>query len=714
MKTIWKVICRDAKKVTSNVISIIVCMGLVIIPSMYAWFNTEGSWDPYTNTKNLKVAVANTDEGYKSNLMPMDINLGEKVVSSLRSNTHIGYIITDKDDAIEGIKSGKYYASIIIPENFSKCLMTALSDDAKPAELTYYNNEKENAIASIVTDKASSAVKKEIDESFAHTISEVAASALGSFTDYMDSQQIKEFAVRLDSAMQTSSINIRQTSSTLRSYADLISSVEEVLQSSQDMLSQSSSATEQASKTINKTVEGVSSATNSLTNATTSVNKSVNTSVNSFDDVEANIDKAFNEAKTDTQKASEILKTQANKIDEQLTVYKKLQEILAKFNKESKILNKTINSLEKLKQSLLDTANKIDTTSTSINNEYEEVKNKLNDAKSNVTDLQEEYAKNLSTNVDKLTTQIDEVSSQAIGVATKIDKAVDVVQEATDKSQTDLSQIKTVLLTSADELDKTAGNLDELHTKLIEAASSNDVEKIKTILNANPQDLATFIAAPVGLERVAIYPVHNNGSAMAPFYTTLSLWVGATVLVAIVKVKPSEEALRETGAKPRHAYFGRLVFFIIMAFLQASLVGLGNLFYLQIQCVEPMHMMIACWFSSFIYMNIIYALTVAFGDVGKAIAVLLLVIQVAGSGGTFPPEMLPPFFQALYPFLPFVPTMSAIRSCIAGIYGSEYVMALAHLALFLIPSLVLGLLLRKPVDRLNEWIEESLESTKIM
>lgn len=122
--------------------------------------------------------------------------------------------------------------------------------------------------------------------------------------------------------------------------------------------------------------------------------------------------------------------------------------------------------------------------------------------------------------------------------------------------------------------------------------------------------------------------------------------------------------------------------------------------------------MLAGWFSSIVYVNIIYTLTVSFGDIGKAVSVVLLVMQVAGSGGTFPIEVAPAFFKAVYPLLPFVHSMAAFRETIGGMYGMTYWTELGKLGIFLLLSLILGLLLRKPVIRMNEAFAEKLEGDK--
>ena len=227
--------------------------------------------------------------------------------------------------------------------------------------------------------------------------------------------------------------------------------------------------------------------------------------------------------------------------------------------------------------------------------------------------------------------------------------------------------------------------------------------------------MASFIASPVKLHENQIYPIENYGSAMAPFYSTLAIWVGAVVMAAMLKVTVSENAKKRLkNPKEHQLYFGRMILMVCLGILQSALICLGDLYFLGIQCEHPLMFIITGCFSSLIYVNIIYALTVSFGDIGKAVAVVLMVMQVAGSGGTFPIECAPKFFQVVYPLLPFVHSMNEMRECIAGFYGNYYMVEMAKMALYLIPSLLLGLLLRKPIVRLNEAFIEKLESTKLM
>lgn len=127
VKMIWGIFKRDMCHATRNVIAVIVSMGLVVVPALYAWFNIAASWDPYGNTKALKVAVANNDKGYKSDLIPVRVNVGETIISTLHANDQLDWQFVKSDKAIDGVKSGEYYAAIVIPKGFSADMMTLFS-----------------------------------------------------------------------------------------------------------------------------------------------------------------------------------------------------------------------------------------------------------------------------------------------------------------------------------------------------------------------------------------------------------------------------------------------------------------------------------------------------------------------------------------------------------------------------------------------------------
>ena len=278
-----------------------------------------------------------------------------------------------------------------------------------------------------------------------------------------------------------------------------------------------------------------------------------------------------------------------------------------------------------------------------------------------------------------------------------------------------LRRTSEAIRTAATEMKTVGDNIQQSAKELAEAVRSGEVEKIRGLLGAGTSELSEFVSAPVVLDKKIMFPVANYGSAMAPFYTVLSIWVGAIVLAAMLKVNLTEERKRELeDLRDYQVYLGRMVFFIVIALLQSGLVCLGDLFFLEIQCEHPGLFLLAGWFTGVVFAVIMYTLTISFGDVGKAIAVILLVIQVAGSGGTFPIEMTPQFFQNMAGLMPFTYSMSAMRECIGGLYGSTYRISLGYLAVYAAAFLILGIVLRKPIIRLNEMFSEKLESTKLM
>lgn len=755
MQRFFAFVKRDAEHVFANVISLVVCVGMVVVPSFYAWFNIAGSWDPYGNTGNLKVAVANSDAGYTGELIPMSLNMGERMTSSLVESTSIGYTMTSEDEAIEGVQSGKYYAAIVFPEDFTTDMMSVLSSSATKPKVLFYQNEKANAIAQIVTNKASTAVQQDIDESFASSVTSVGAGVLEDLTNYLDDDQLAEFTGKLNSAVTDAQKGLQETASTTRSFASILDSASSLLGNGTGGASDSVKATAEAGDGLRETAGDVRSLSSAVDGATDSVNKALASSSASMGKVKASIDDAFSDAGDAAGASQAALESAAGTVDTQVAELDKLLDALGQTDALTKTwyeryeswdngadpgftgqigvscdnvytayvtvdgLNSSVRSLRAsladLSAGLRKTAGDVGTASGAAADSKQQLDDLVDKAKSGITSVQGDFEGDLRQSLGDLASKIDSAASDADAIGSSISSTLDAVNGTAASASKDLDDTKTSVSSAADSLDEAATKLGDLTSALDGALATGDMGTIRAILSGGSTALADFIAEPVSIDRDAIYPIENNGSAMAPFYTTLAIWIGGVVIAALVKCKPSEDALRETGAKPRHAYLGRMVFFVLIGFAQTLLILLGDLFFLGIQCEHPVLFVLAGMMASFVFVNIIYALTASFGDVGKAIAVVLMVIQVAGSGGTFPVQMLPQgFFQAAYPWLPFVHSENAMRAAMFGVYNGDFWGELAMLAAYLVPALLLGLLLRKLVVRLNDWIEEKIESTKLM
>ena len=378
-------------------------------------------------------------------------------------------------------------------------------------------------------------------------------------------------------------------------------------------------------------------------------------------------------------------------------------------------LNESVATQKELSESLLSNADDLRNASEDVQSAKEDIDSLIKDSKSSLSEVQSSYEDNLKDSLDKLSSSLSSTGTDVNGVLKKLDTGTDKIAATASTASGDLSDIKTALDTSCRLLNRSAKQIKKVTKKLTKIQQTGDFSDIKSLLTDNTEDISTFLSAPVSLNTTKLYPIENYGSSMAPFYSTLSIWVGGIVLVAMLKVSVSGASIEGLKkVKNYQMYLGRYIIFLIVGLLQSTLICLGDLFYLGIQCKHPVLFMLAGWFSSIVYVNIIYTLTVSFGDIGKAASVVLLVIQVAGSGGTFPIEVAPAFFKAVYPLLPFVHSMRAIRETIGGMYGMTYWTSLGKLGIFLVLSLILGLVFRKPIIKLNDAFMEKLEDTHLI
>lgn len=736
MKKIIALFKQDLLRVRGSVVACIVAVGLVIVPTLYAWFNIAGSWDPYGNTGNLKVAVANSDEGYLSDLIPVRVNIGDTVVSSLRENDNIDWVFVKEAAAVEGVRSGEYYAAVVIPENFSARMMTVFSSDAEHAEITYYENQKANAIAPRVTDKAASTVRKQIDETFAETISDVGLSTTSSLLEFMDGDQVASYAANMSNTLAAGITTLRDASDTATEFTSILGSSTGLLDSTSNLLSQTGEASASVEALVGDAKTDLVSMDEALDEAVRAINQALADSAGDYDAAGTAIEDAFNTvddhiATTSTQlrsAASEITVQAENAAATQgkiLALEEKVEELpLSDAAKENLIqqidiaastVGNVANQQRLLAQHLNDAADSLEAGAADARVQAKEVKKSIEAAKNDISSVNDTYKDTLEAEVTELADAVSAVAKSGEDMASGLATTVDDLSAASKALSGDLSDARGVLVSAADDLSTSADELQSLKDGLDSAVATGDVQKVRDLIGSDPASLAEALAAPVALDREAVFHIRNYGSAMAPFYTTLSIWVAGIVLAAMLKANVDERDVQAFAPIRLHElYLGRYAFFALLAFAQATLVCAGDLMFFGIQCKHPMQFMLVGWVAGFVFSNMIYTLTVSFGDIGKAVAVVLLVMQVAGSGGTFPIEMTADFFQDVYPFLPFTHAINAMHAAMAGAYGMEFWAELGILASYLLPSLALGLVFRRPVIRANQWIIEKLEETKLM
>ncbi len=726
MKKIGQVFLYDISHIKKNVIAMIVVLGLCVVPSLYAWFNIAASWDPYSNTNGLKVAVANTDEGYEGEILPLQINIGDTVISSLRENDQLDWTFTGKKDAVEGVKSGKYYAAIVIPKSFSQDMMSLFSEEMTHSDIIYYINEKENAIAPKVTDKGASAVQQQIDEIFVKTAAQVGLDLLDTISEVTSSDGAQAAAQNLTENIRKIGSDLDSTAGTVKAFSNMTVSMQQMLDATADILNKAGQNTETNLSLLNETGNSVDSLRSAVSGTTESVNQVLAQGSQCYDAISGQINNAFSSISTGAGATAGTLNSVASEVQVMIDRYTgfrdSVQQLADSFPLASDLLQPIIGNLnesiahqEAVRDKLNEAAAKITETASDAGNYQVQLDQLVQQSSQQISGIRSDYENNVKTQINTMFGTLGDTSSAVQSLFTSMDNGVEDMEKLAKDAGSGLEKMKTTLDTSASLLTATAEKVNQAAEKLDTAAQDGNVEILKNVLGSSPEVISSFVSAPVRMQTKALYPVENYGSAMAPFYSTLSIWVGGIILVAMMKVTASENLKRAlTPLKPHQIYLGRYLLFLVLGLIQSGLICLGDLYFLGIQCEHPFLFLLAGWVSSVVYVNIIYTFTVSFGDVGKAICVVLLVMQVAGSGGTFPIEVAPEIFQKIYPFLPFTHSMAAMRECVAGFYQYTYWAELGIMCLFLLASLFLGLVLRKPVIRLNELFIEKLEDTKLM
>lgn len=721
MKNIIKIIASDIKRLSTNVVAMVVIIGLTVIPSLYAWFNILSNWDPYgeSATSNLQVAVASSDQGIV--IGNIELNVGDIIISNLKENKTIGWVFTDTaQEAIAGVHSGDYYAALVIDEEFSDNMISFLSGDIENPVITYYENEKKNAIAPKITAKVKTTIEREVDHAFVSTLAQALLKGGEYFATLDEEGNITGQGIakleRLDS-------DLNGVISILDSYIALMDSTENI---------------SEAGAAVSKTADSITELAESMAD---------------------NAQKSASDAKQDLQKVKGISDDKINELNKKLddadAIATDLNNRLANVdNKDSEKVNDIVTKVNKLASAW---GNK-DTTGSISNAIYtspianDTIKQNIANTDATVAKLQAdatqlgEYA---ATDIEKfnntkaaLVQDIAIVLSETRDVRGKYENEISPLEQRTiDSAANSVAEVKKLLNYNANSIDLVISSLksysslaDQSKDSLIKSRNEavemerqlsaliSDIksigdneayQKFVNLLQTDPDLLSEFISSPVEISDEYVYPVENNGSMTAPFYIVLSIWVGALIMSTILKT-----AVKDTtgmkNLKNWQCFFGRFFVTFVIGQLQTIITVMGAFLFVGIQCEHPFYFWLACAWTSLIYSLLLYSFTYSFGNVGEALSVILMVIQVAGAGGTFPIEVLPKVFQVLYKFMPFNYSMNALRECIAGFYKETYRNCMLTLIIYGIVAIFVGIVLYYPFKILNEKIESSKENSGIL
>ena len=722
MRNIWRIFKTDMKHLFNNSITVIIVIGLVFLPSIFTWYNVIACWDAFGNTGNLTVAVANTDEGYESDLVPLEINVGDKVVSALRANDQLNWTFTTEEDAIDGAQSGRYYAAVVIPQSFSRDMMTFYSDEVEHANIIYYANEKKNAIAPKVTDQGADQVSNQVNQVFLETLSDVALSIVSSLSKYSQDADLSGAVGTLADHVDGMAGQMTGAASVLGMYSQLIDSSQSLISQSGTLLGQTRDEAAKVGDIAKDGGAGVSDIASALSMSADSLSQAISASAESYKGISAQISDVYDSAGDLTGDTSQHLRNQAAVVETEIgdlnSIISALEGIQGSVDGqyaplvESMIsqLKQSVALLQQLSDSLYQAADNIQSGYDDAVAQRAEIQELADKAAASLNDVKTEYNDNVKPGLDELSASVSSMVSTLQSSAAKLDAAGGEISGDADSVASKLSGAKAKLADAQNELTSTA-----LSGNLRSALASGNVEKLREVIGSNPAVLASAVTTPVALDRHAVFPADNFGSQMAPLYTTLALWIGSLLMMVAIKPAVSKRGLAELdNPKPRELYFGRYCVVAVLSLLQTTCVGLGNMLFLGVQVSHPLLFMLCFWVSGLVYSLFIYTLVLAFANLGKAIAVLFLILQVTAGGGAYPLQVLPEFFQIASPFMPATHTINAMRAAMMGIYNGDFFTEMGMLLLFVLPSLLLGLVLRKPLEGFMSWFVEKVEESKMI
>ncbi len=737
MKNILKIYKRDLKNIATNWVAMVIVLALIILPSLYAWFNIKASWDPYGNTDGIKVAIVSEDNG--TIFRDKEYNIGDEITEKLRDNTAIGWQFVTREIAEKGVLEGDYYASIIIPEDFSEDILSLTSDNIVNPKLEYTVNEKSNAIAPKITDKGVTSIKDEISSNIVKTVNGI----------------IFKIADEVGINLNDSKSDIRKIIDLLYELNDRMPEIEEKVNKADDgvntleeVLSEVNNKMPILSETLTSSIDVVTKGKEFIEISKASLEKSAPNIKNKLIEIEKITNKVNGDlAKIDFSKPIKDVIPDGS-IGEKSNIgqvigEKSVNELLADAKKQVGIVNEklleVIKMLEELKksleengidvsriQSLIDDL-KLEQEKTSaleikvdkIIENVAEKKEMLDQVKTTLSGIDGELQKVINSydsiivpKVNELINKLDSIASNSLVILNsaqetlpKVEKLLGIANEGTEFGQDSINLIKEEL-----------PSLKEKLSKIVEKIKSvDDEEEIDSLLDLiiNDSELtSSFLSDPIEIEETKLFPVPNYGSGMSPFYTTLALWVGGTLLISLLttNTRPLEEGKEITAVEE---YFGKGLTFITIAIIQGLVATVGDVVLLKVYAVHPVLFVLSGIFISIVFVTIIYTLVSVFGDVGKAIAIIFLVLQVAASGGTFPVEVMSDFFKMIHPFLPFKYAIGIMRELTAGIVPILLIKNIIYLLVFLGISIVIGVTLKAFVNIHTKKLSHKLSESGI-
>ena len=695
MKNIIEIFRKDIKEVFRKTNTWIIIVGLIFLPSMYAWPNILSSWDPYGHTNNIKVAVTSEDDG--ATVDGKELNLGNSLVEGLKSNKNLDWqFVSNKQEAEDGVRIGDYYASIVVPKNFSQDMTSVSRTEPQRATIEYTVNEKINAISPKITNSGASAIANNISKNFVETANGIIFEKLHEagikFEENLPSiEKAKEEIFKLNDNFSTYESTLSELIGKVEYGYNILNNVQNTLPEIDRVATNSIMIADKAGITINN-IQGFNERLLPI----------INNHLNVVEEVSKEANVIAKEIQQKPDKTEEIkarqkaLDSRLQASTERLQLVKNIFEYFNKLSSERLFnnqlervttLSNDITTIKEVNNNIYNKMDHYDEIADTVKEEFVNKSSRVNEVSSNMNSkLNVEVAPLISQVLSKAEINIDKVS----GIIAGAQGELPAVERKLSETEVKISSAYGKLLSLQAHIPSAKSKIQKLTDEIKKADSGIDKNQLFNLLKVDYKQQAEFFANPVKLQENKLYHIENYGSAMTPFYTVLSIWVGSLLMSSLLTTKVEDE---ENKYKPYQKYFGRGLLFVIISLLQTLIITLGDMYVLGTQAISPFRFVIFSLLISLLFSSIIYTIVCILGNVGKAVCIVLLVLQLGSSGGTFPIQMTSKFFQTLYPKVPFTYSIGLLREAVGGVYAPAVQRDIKILFIYLIIVLVGGAIL---------------------
>ncbi|UTE75668.1 YhgE/Pip domain-containing protein [Rossellomorea sp. KS-H15a] len=714
MQNIWKIFTRDIKNVSRNWVAAFLIGGLMLLPSLYAWFNIGASWDPYSKTDQLPVGIVNEDKG--AELKGEKLNIGEDLVKELKKNDDMNWKFDDRKKAMDRVEYGEYFAVIIIPDDFSGKLATVIDDKPEKATLEYYVNEKINAIAPKITESGAGGIVDKITGSFISTVNGTIFELFNELgieiqKDLPDIKRFEDYVFTVDRKLPGIGAALNESLSDAES-------AKKIIQKAQDEIPDVKRVTNQGLDTIDRTTDFLNKAENELNELAPTIQEGLE----QVQEMSSKVNDFLGQIQTssvDLSGAEAINKGIADKLTSSIqtidTVEGSLQSLQKnEENPNQEQIEQALNQLEEVKVEMQKIQNEgqklndfITTKQQDVNELIKGIKDRARKTDNDMGELIKRYKQTIEpavlgevANAKGTLNEARNILQDIQGTIPEVERILSNTDKNIDKGTETLQSVSSQFPYIKDKISQLAGRIRDIQ-------GETDINEIIDLLRNDPNAEKSFFEEPVVLNKNSLFPIRNYGAAMTPFYTVLAIWVGALLLISLL----ATEIIAPHEFNEREIYFGKLLTFLGIGFIQAMIVTVGDIFILGVHIAEPGWFIGFGLFISIVFMIVVYTLVSVFGNIGKAMAIVLLVLQIAGAGGTYPVPLLPAFFQTIHPFLPFSYSIDLMREAVGGIVWERVFRDLLILSLFGLIALLFGTFFKGPLSkRTKAFMKKSKES----